>query len=288
MGQLFERVCIVGVGLIGGSMGLAVRSREKTCRVVGVGHRKTSIDRALETGAIDEGTLDAAEGIKDADLVVLATAVGLIARLGKEIASSLPKGCIVTDVGSTKSEIVASLEAVLPAGVHFVGGHPIAGSEQRGIDAARADLFQGKVCVLTPTPRTDPHAMRRLADFWTALGARVVTLSPVEHDATLARTSHLPHVAAAALIASLRSPDTAFAGTGLRDTTRVASGDVELWCDILLTNRDAVLDAMNVFTAEMEELRRAVETGDRKQLASLLAAARARRDELWSNDSPSA
>jgi prephenate dehydrogenase len=281
MGESFRRVTIIGVGLIGGSLGLALRTRKLAGHVSGVGHRRTSVDRALEIGAIDEATLDPVESVREADLVVLGTAVRLITEMGEKIAPHLKPGAIVTDVGSTKSLVVGRLEAVLPEGVHFVGAHPIAGSEKRGIDAARADLFRNTVCVLTPTSRTDPEALRRLADLWTAVGSRVSILSPEEHDAILARTSHLPHLAAAALIASIDAPDTAFVGTGLRDTTRIASGDVDIWCDILLTNRDAILRAVEGFTHEISALRRAVETGDREKLAALLSSAKRRRDSLW-------
>jgi prephenate dehydrogenase len=281
MGRLFDRVTIIGVGLIGGSLGLALREKGLVRRVVGVGRRAASIDRALEMGAIDEGTLDPIKGVKDADLVILGTAIRLIVEMGEKVAAHLAPGCIVTDVGSTKSEVVRRLTELLPADVHFVGAHPIAGSEKRGIDAARPALFEKCVCVLTPTQNTDPQAMRRVADLWSAVGARVCTLSCEEHDRVLARTSHLPHLAAAALVGLLQGPDRGFVGTGLRDTTRVASGDVDIWCDIFLTNREAVLEALSGFTEQMSQLRRAVEIADRDKIALLLDAAKRRRDDLW-------
>jgi prephenate dehydrogenase len=281
MGEIFERVCIVGVGLIGGSLGLALRGRRLVRSVVGVGHRSASIHRALAMGALDSATLRLAEGVKDADLVVLATAVGLIVEMGEQAAADLRPGCIVSDVGSTKSHIVHRLEGALGDAVHFVGAHPIAGSEKRGIDAARADLFEKSVCVLTPTLRTDAEALRRLAELWAAVGAKVATLSPEEHDVVLARTSHVPHLTAGALIGLLAERDALFVGTGLRDTTRVASGDAGLWTDIILTNREAVLKAMESLSEKVSELRRAVQTNDRDKLTSLLDAAARRRDRLW-------
>lgn len=284
MGERFERVTIVGVGLIGGSLGLALRERKLVGRVLGVGHRQVSMDKALEMGAVDEATLDLTEAVRDADLVVLCTAIRLITELGEKAVPHLKSGCIVSDVGSAKSEIVRKFEEVLPEDVHFVGAHPIAGSEKRGIQFARADLFVGAVCVLTPTSRTNAGAARRLADLWGEVGAKVATLSPDEHDTILARTSHLPHLAAVTLIHMLQGSDTSFVGTGLRDTTRVASSDVDIWCDIFLTNREAVLKAMADFGTRMSELRRAVEAGDRDSLAALLAAARGRRDDLWHDD----
>ena len=280
MGHLFDRVCIVGVGLIGGSLGLELRQKGLCRTVVGVGHRQASIDRALALGAIDEGTLDPVAGVKDADLVILATAIGLITKIGRQVAPHLKSGCIVSDVGSTKTEIVRELEKALPPGVHFVGAHPIAGSEKRGVDASRAGLFRGTVCVLTPTKNTDPDAQRRLAELWTAVGAKVAVLPCEAHDATLARTSHLPHLAAAALVAALKPADANFVGTGFRDTTRVASGDVDIWCDILLTNRAAALDAVDSFGDRLGELRRAIDTGDRAALAAFLSSAKQKRDSL--------
>lgn len=280
MAVLFERVTIVGVGLIGGSLGLAMRENGLARRVVGVGRRQSSLDLALKIGAIDEAFLEPSAGVKGADLVVLCTAVSLIRDLGLRVAPALKPGAILTDVGSTKTEIVASLEAGVPAGVSFVGAHPIAGSEKRGVDAAAAGLFAGATCVVTPTRRTDVIAAKKIADLWAAVGARVVTLSPEAHDAVLARTSHLPHVAAAALMAALQKSDAPFAGTGLRDTTRIASGDVDIWCDICLTNRDAILAALGAFSDELAAFRRAIDSGDRAKLAELLAAAKQKRDAL--------
>ena len=277
---LFDRVTIIGVGLIGGSLGLALREKGLARRVVGVGHRQASIDLALEMGAVDEGTLDPVAAVKGSDLVVLATSITLIAELGRKVAPALEKGAVVTDVGSTKSDIVRELESAMPAGVHFVGSHPIAGSEKRGVDAATAGLFRGATCVVTPTKRTDPAAVRAVGGLWAAVGAKVVTLSPEDHDAILARTSHLPHVAAAALVAALQGPDAGFVGTGFRDATRIASGDVAIWCDICLTNRDALLAALDGYAGELSEFRRAVESGDRARLAELLSAAKSRRDGL--------
>jgi len=288
MSERFERVSIVGVGLIGGSLGLALCAKRLAGRVVGVGHRQTSIDKALKMGAIDEGTLDIVAGTREADLVVLATGVELIVRMGETIAPHLKVGCVVSDVGSTKSMLAKKLEAALGGGVHFVGAHPIAGSEKRGIGAASADLFEGTVCVLTPTSATDRGAMERVAALWREVGADIATLSPEEHDSILARTSHVPHLAAAALIASLEKADEDFVGTGLRDTTRVASGDVGIWCDIAMTNREAVLHALDTVGAKLSELRRAIETGDRDGLAAILAAVKARRDEIWPDTSASA
>ena len=285
MKPLFGKVTIVGAGLIGGSLGIALRGRGLARTVVGVGHRQISIDRAIEMGAITEGTLDVTRGVKDADLVVLGTAIGLIIKMGEKIAGHLKPGCIVTDVGSTKSEIVSKLTSAMPDGVFVVGAHPIAGSERRGIDAAFESLFDGTTCVITPTDRTDPTALDLVTEMWTRVGALVSRLSPEQHDAILARTSHLPHMAAAVLVSVLKESDSSFVGTGLHDTTRVASGDVGIWCDVLLTNREAALEAIDALTDRFSMFRSAIESGDAETLTKLLAESKTRRDGLWPDGS---
>lgn len=276
---------IIGPGLIGGSLGLAVRKAGLAGHVVGVGHRQTSIDKALAMGAIDSGSLDAASAVDGADAVIVCTAVGLIPDFIRKIAPRLKPGCIVSDVGSTKTGIVREAESVLPAGVHFVGAHPIAGSERRGIDIAQADLFRRRVCVLTPSPRTDALALTRMKELWTSVGARVLTLTPEHHDAILARTSHLPHVTAAALLASLDAGDAPFVGTGFRDTTRIGSGDPDLWVDILLANREGLLGALDRFGLKLDELKRALRSDDADAVRHFLSRARDRRDNEFPDPS---
>jgi len=275
---LFERMVIIGPGLVGGSLGLAVRKRRLAGQVVGVGHRQTSIDRALARGSIDRGSLDPVSAVNGADAVILCTAVGLIGPMIEQLVDQLKPGCIVSDVGSTKAGIVRHAEEVLPTKVHFVGAHPIAGSERRGVDYADANLFQNHVCILTPTANTDGEALAKMQQLWTTVGARVLTLRPEQHDEILARTSHLPHVAAAALLAALEDTDVPFVGQGFRDTTRIGSGDPDLWVDILLANREGVLTALESFSGQLQQLREALEKNEAETLRDFLVRARDRRE----------
>ena len=277
----FGRVTIVGLGLIGGSLGLAVRRRRLAARVVGLSRRAATIRRAKRLGAVDVGTTNAQEAVRDADLVVLATPVETIVPMARRLARWMKPGSLLTDVGSTKASIVRALERALPQHVAFVGGHPIAGSEERGLDAADPRLFDGSACILTPTPRTSRAALRRVAAFWMPLVDRVVTMDPRRHDRLLAQTSHLTHLLAYCLTRS------AEAG-GLRrclppsflDATRVAKSDPELWDDIFLTNRAGVLRAMDRFEREWRILRRLLARADRAGLVQFLKHAQARRNAL--------
>ncbi|MFC1806342.1 prephenate dehydrogenase, partial [Planctomycetota bacterium] len=245
MGVLpFRTATIVGVGLVGGSLGLAMRQRQLARRVVGVGHRQSSLDRALELGAVDAATLDVCEGVAEAELVVLATPVGIMADLAGRAADHMPRGCIVTDVGSTKAQLVRTLGDLAGEHVHYVGSHPIAGSQHRGVDYARADLFDRRLCFLTPTARTDERALGVVAELWQALGAVVRIVEPAEHDRLVASASHMPHIVAAALI-NVMTPDAmTCVGTGFLDSTRIASGDPRLWADVCLQNRARILEAL--------------------------------------------
>jgi prephenate dehydrogenase len=276
----WNQATIVGVGLVGGSLGLALKKRGLARRVIGVGHRRESLQAARAAGAADETFLDVAAGVRGSDLVVLATPVGLFADLLAQAAPALQSGAVVMDVGSTKRQVVAALEPLVPQGCAFVGCHPIAGSEQRGVAHAREDLFEGAVCVVTPTERTPPKALRRVVETWEALGMAVRTLSPELHDRLLAEVSHLPHVLAAALVRTASEEALALAGPGWADTTRVASGDASLWCDILLTNADAVAEALKQTEDSLEAFRDALRKRDAERLRTLLHDAKTRRDRV--------
>ena len=276
----WNQVTIIGTGLIGGSLGLAMKQAGLARTVVGVGHRQTTLDRALASGAADTTTLDAAEGVAGSDLVVLATAVGLFEPLLRRAADRLADGAVVIDVGSTKADVVRTGEALVPDGRTFVGCHPIAGSEKRGIDYADAGLFDGAVCVLTPTEATPADALGRVAETWEALGMRVVRLSPAEHDRLLAEVSHLPHLAAAALVQAVRPEAEPLVGSGWRDATRIAGGDPGLWRDILMTNSGNVAAALERFRETLDALDDALARGDGDRIEALLADAKARRDRI--------
>ncbi|HEX4143023.1 MAG TPA: prephenate dehydrogenase [Pirellulales bacterium] len=285
--SLFRRVAIVGVGLIGGSIGLAVTRRGLAQSVVGIGRQPGTLAAARQAGAVAETSLDLATGVAGADLVLVCTPVGRIAADVVAAAEHLTSA-LVSDVGSTKAGIVHDVEGQLcPAGawrrgVRFLGGHPIAGSEQKGNAHARADLFDGRACVLTPTVKTNPSDAQKLAEFWSALGARVVKMSPADHDRALAAISHAPHVVAAALAAATPPADIALAGGGWLDATRIAAGDASLWQQILLANPANVLAAIDAFESKLAALRSAIERHDAGGLEQLLAEAKQVRDAVGS------
>ena len=268
---------ILGVGLLGGSIGLAAKEGASAGEVVGYGHQAATLEEALRRGAIDRGTRDAREAVRGADLVVLCTPVGLFETLLAEISQVLKPGAIVTDVGSTKRSVVEQAERILPQGVHFVGSHPMAGSEKRGVQYASADLFQGAVCIVTPTGRTNEAALGQVESFWRKLGMHTTRLSPDEHDRRLADVSHLPHALAAALVTMLEEGSLALAGGGFRDVTRIAAGDGGLWRDILLDNRDYLTESVRRLQQHLQDLLAKLEAGDAEAVKQWLDRAAERR-----------
>lgn len=276
----WNQVTIIGVGLIGGSLGLALKKAGLASRVVGVGHRQASLDAARSCGSADETSLDPAAGVCGSDLVVLATPIGQFREILTRAAPALAPGVVVIDVGSTKSRVVADLEPLVPPPGAFVGCHPIAGSEQRGVSAARADLFRGAVCVLTPTGKTPADAVARVRQTWEALGMAVHEMPPHLHDRLLAEVSHLPHAVAAALVRAMSAAAEPLVGPGWSDTTRVASGDAALWRDILMSNAGEVAAALQRFQGTLAAFRSALAQGDAAKVESLLAESKARRDKL--------
>jgi len=275
----FRKFVIVGPGLIGGSVGMGVRAAGLADTVVGVGHRQGSIDRALVLGAIDEGTLDLEEAAEEADFLLLCTRVNLFADMARRAAPRLAENAVISDVGSTKREVVAAVEeAIRGSSAVFVGSHPLAGSEERGIDAARPHLFDGSRVILTPGKRSTPAARECVERLWTVLGAHVSIMTPETHDAILAEISHLPHVVAAAVVNAVTDEALGFASTGFHDATRIASGDPEIWRDICATNRDNLLAAVSRVTGQIHELRVALEAGDDEALERFLQQAKQRRD----------
>jgi prephenate dehydrogenase len=267
---LFERVTVIGIGLIGGSFALAGREAGVLGEVVGVARSERTLLEAVHVGAADRTTPDAVEAVRDADLVYIATPVTTIASILGRIAPALTAGCVVTDAGSTKRAIMEAAED-LPDDVTFVGGHPMAGSEQAGVWEARPALFHGRTYLLTPTEGSD-DALSVLRELVFAIGARPVVVDPEQHDRLVARTSHLPHVVAAALAGALGETCTArdFIGNGLRDTTRIAGGPVDVWQEILMENADEVLAALDDFIGEAERYREALADRDEEQIARLL------------------
>ena len=287
--ERIEKLVIVGVGLIGGSFALALKEAGAVGRVVGVGRGAGNIRRALDLKIIDEaGALDPAT-FGDADLVLLAVPVGQMRAVMRSIAPLLGRKTVVTDAGSTKQDVVdlakRELKASLP---RFVPGHPIAGTEKSGADAAFAGLYRGRKVVLTPLKATDGGALAMVHGAWTACGASVLELSPREHDAVLATVSHLPHVLAYALVGEVaRHKDArrlfSYAAGGFRDFTRIAGSHPEMWRDICLANRKALLVELKRYSGELARVRRILQRGDGRALEALFSQARAARDR-WIKD----
>jgi prephenate dehydrogenase len=271
---------IVGVGLIGGSIGLAARRRGLAARIIGVGRQQGSLDQALAIGAIDEGSLNLVDAVRHTEIAVFCTPVDRIPEQVLAAGPACDPGTLLTDAGSTKAAILNAIDGQLPKEVQFVGGHPLAGSEKRGPEFADADLFEGRVTVITPTRQTAAPGLEKTKAFWEALGSHVKLMAPEEHDRALAMTSHLPHLAASALAGILPPSLQALTATGFRDTTRVAAGDPALWTGIFLQNRVAMLDALGALQARLMELRQAILSNDRGALDTLLAQAKRTRDAL--------
>ena len=276
-------VAIVGVGLIGGSIGLALQARRLAGRVIGIGRSAASLAAARRAKVVTETAVDLAAAAAEADLVVVATDVGTITTLLDRIDEAVRPGTLITDAGSTKASIVAALEKRRRTRCgRFVGSHPIAGSHKSGPAAADAALFEGRIAVVTPARATPAADAEAIGGFWAALGSTVFMIDPKEHDKLLAATSHAPHLIAAAI--SLATPAAArqFTAGGWRDTTRIAAGDPELWADILLDNAAQVAKALARIATGAEKMLAAIEAGDRRRLMTLLARAKEDRDAVGS------
>ncbi len=285
----FEQVAIVGVGLIGGSLGMVIRQQELAGSVVGIGRHVESLKTAVDLGAIDWYVDDPQDGVRGADLVILATPVDMYEQHLKSWASCLKPGAIVTDVGSVKGALVERAERLMPKGARFVGAHPIAGKEKTGVAAGSATLFKGARCILTPTCCTDPQALQSIRELWEAAGAVVICMDPFVHDRILGAVSHLPHVAAFALVNALTEirerliPDLDLrnhSGGGLRDTTRIAASSPEMWRDIFLWNRDNLVTMIEVYEQHLEQLKRLIKAGDGSGIEKELERAKQVREQL--------
>ena len=284
-----EKLVVVGVGLIGGSFALALKEAQAVGRVVGVGRSEGNIRRALDLKIVDAAGAFDAVTFGDADLVLLAVPVGQMGPVMRAVAPLVGQNTVITDAGSTKEDVVKlarrELKAVL---ARFVPGHPIAGTEKSGAEASFRELYRDRKVVLTPLERTDPRALARVRGAWEACGAEVFQLEPKEHDAVLASVSHLPHVLAFALVDQVaRSKDAkrlfAYAAGGFRDFTRIASSHPEMWRDICLANRKALLVEIGRYEGELERVRRMLERGDGRALEALFSGARAARDRWLKN-----
>lgn len=280
----FRKIAIIGVGLLGGSIGLAVKKRRLAREIAGYVRRPASLADCETAGALDYATTDLLAAVSGADLVILCTPLAQMRAITTQLLAALKPGAIVTDVGSVKASVVRDLETLVArAGATFVGSHPMAGAEKTGVLAARVDLFVNAICVVTPTAKSSPAAVRALTEFWNSLGARTLQFSPGEHDALVSRTSHLPHVVAAALAAQVLQPQglparSALCATGFRDTTRIASGSPEMWRDIALANRKNLGRALTAYITELGKFQQALARADQKTITRFFETAKQRRD----------
>lgn len=278
----FERLAVLGLGLLGGSVAAAAKERGLAREVIGAARRPAPLERALAAGLVD-GVASPAEAVIGADFVVLGTPVGSMPAVLSDVRGGLEPGALVTDVGSVKGAVLDALPGLLPQGVDFVGSHPMAGSHLRGPDHARGDLFEGATCVVTPRPGQDERPVDRIVRFWEALGARVERRTAEIHDEEVAWVSHLPHLVAFAFADALgEAPDQvgALAGGGFRDFTRIAQSDAEMWGEILRLNGKALSGPLEHFSASLAKLARALEEGDATSLERILTQARERLAEV--------
>jgi len=271
---------VVGLGLLGGSVARAARARRVAREIVGVGRTASVLGRARAAGVVDTTTHDLAAGVRGADLVVLCTPVGTLPGLVRGAWPHLAAGAVLTDVGSVKGPIVAAAEACPPGSGAFVGSHPMAGSERSGFEASQADLFEGRLALVTPTPHTPGPALARVTAFWEALGSQVRQLSPEAHDRGVAAISHLPHLAAYGLVAAADEDALPLAAAGFHDTTRIAGSAETLWADIFRENRAALLAAFGDYRAVLDRWAALIRDGEWEALESALARARERREKL--------
>lgn len=277
---LFRKVTIIGVGLMGGSLGLGFKKHRLAREVVGLSQRHSSLAAALKIHAIDQGYHDIRKAVTNADLVILATPVGIITGMLSMIGPYLKRNCIVTDVGSVKTSIVNLAQEQLPASVFFVGSHPLTGSEKQGIQYASDELFKGSLCIMTPTGKTNRSACERVKRLWGKLGSEVKLMSPEEHDKILAYTSHLPHVLAYALMQSVSEDFFKYAASGLKDTTRIASSSPQMWNDICAGNARNIVHAIDELVKNLSVFRKSINTNDQKNLLNQFKTAKDKRDGI--------
>ena len=280
----FQKITIIGVGLLGGSIGLAARQRRLASEVAGFVRRAASLKDCEKAGAVDYATTDLLAAVSNADLVILCTPLAQMRARVEEMLPALKRGAIVTDVGSAKAGVVKDVCGLIrKAGAHFIGSHPMAGAEKMGVRAAKADLFVNAVCVVTPTENSDPAALRQVEQFWKSLGGQTLRLTPQLHDQLVSRSSHLPHIVAAALANWVLDParpkaQAQLCASGFRDTTRIASGSPEMWRDIALANRKNLVKSLDDFVAELQKFQKSLKKDDVLAMTKYFETAKLRRD----------
>jgi cyclohexadieny/prephenate dehydrogenase len=284
---MFNKIALIGIGLIGSSIARAVKEKQ-IARDVAISTRSAStLARARELGLGTSYTESAVECVNDADLVIVSVPVGASGAVAAEIAPSLKPGAILTDVGSTKGSVIRQMLPHIPAGVHFIPGHPLAGTEKSGPDAGFADLFENRWCIFTPLPDTDPAALEKLSEFWRRCGSNIDTMDADHHDMVLAIVSHLPHIIAYNIVgtaddleAVTKSEVIKYSASGFRDFTRLAASDPTMWRDVCLHNKDAILEMLARFSEDLASLQRAVRWGDGDKLFDLFTRTRAIRRSI--------
>ena len=283
----FDRIALIGIGLIGSSIARDVRELGLAGEVVISSRSEATLKRAEELGLGDRYVGSAAEAVRDADLVIVSVPVGASESVAKEIAAHLKAGAIVTDVGSTKASVIAQMQPHMPDNVHFIPGHPLAGTEKSGPDAGFNGLFRGRWCIFTPVEGTDQDALARLMGFWEALGSKVDQMDPEHHDKVLAIVSHLPHIIAYNIVGTADDLQTVtesevikYSASGFRDFTRLAASDPTMWRDVCLHNRDAILEMLSRFSEDLASLQRAIRWGDGDKLFDLFTRTRAIRRSI--------
>ncbi|MGN6536608.1 MAG: prephenate/arogenate dehydrogenase family protein [Mesorhizobium sp.] len=284
---LFEKIALVGIGLIGSSLARVVR-RENLARHIAIATRSPStLKRAEELGLGDSYSTDLGEAVRDADLVIVSVPVGSSAEVAEEIAPALKKGAILTDVGSTKASVIAQMQPFVTEDVHFIPGHPLAGSEKSGPDAGFAELFENRWCIFTPLPGTDPAALEKLSEFWRRCGSNIDTMDAEHHDMVLAIVSHLPHIIAYNIVGTADDLESVakgevikYAASGFRDFTRLAASDPTMWRDVCLHNKDAILEMLARFSEDLASLQRAIRWGDGEKLFDLFTRTRGIRRSI--------
>jgi cyclohexadieny/prephenate dehydrogenase len=285
--RLFDRVALIGIGLIGSSLARVLRRDSPGTKIVACARRSETLATVRRLALADDTTGDPAQAVEGADLVVIATPLSAYAEIGLRIETVLKDGAILTDVGSVKQAVIRDLRPYVPEGVHFVPGHPVAGTEHSGPEAGFAELFHDRWCILTPLPETALEAVAAVARLWESCGMRVVTMSADHHDKVLAMTSHLPHLIAYTIVGtatnleeSLKSEVIEFSASGFRDFTRIAASDPVMWRDIFLNNREAVLEIVQRFTEDLTALQRAIRWGEGDKLQELFTRTRAIRRSI--------
>ncbi|MFN7103459.1 MAG: prephenate/arogenate dehydrogenase family protein [Pseudorhizobium sp.] len=284
---LFSRIALIGIGLIGSSIARDVKALGLAKEVAISTRSAETLRRAEELQLGTSYTASAAEAVKDADLVIVSVPVGASEEVARQIAATLKPGAIVTDVGSTKASVIAQMAPHMPDGVHFIPGHPLAGTEKSGPDAGFEGLFQGRWCIFTPLPDTDPEALRKLTAFWTALGSRIDEMDPQHHDKVLAIVSHLPHIIAYNIVGTADDLETVtesevikYSASGFRDFTRLAASDPTMWRDVCLHNREAILEMLARFSEDLAYLQRAIRWGEGDKLFELFSRTRTIRRSI--------